>query len=276
MLGASGSGPVRLRTDAGEVTAGTVVLATGMPILDRGGFFTRMEPRRSYLVSFRGVLPPDGMFLSADQPSRSLRAAERDGEPLLLVGGEGHVTGRGAAESTHLDRLRDWTARHWPGALETHAWSAQDHGTAHGLPFAGPLLPGAEHLLVAGGYSKWGFTNGVAAAMALAGRLTGRQPGWADLLEPWQGRELAGAGETLRLNATVGVHLVGGWLRPLLGGPDAGTEPRHDVSRVCTHLGGAVRWNDAERSWDCPLHGSRFAEDGSVLDAPATCGLRRV
>lgn len=276
VLGASGSGPVRLRTDAGEVTAGTVVLATGMPILDRGGFFTRMEPRRSYLVSFRGVLPPDGMFLSADQPSRSLRAAERDGEPLLLVGGEGHVTGRGAAESTHLDRLRDWTARHWPGALETHAWSAQDHGTAHELPFAGPLLPGAEHLLVAGGYSKWGFTNGVAAAMALAGRLTGRQPGWADLLEPWQGRELAGAGEALRLNATVGVHLVGGWLRPLLGGPDAGAEPRHDVSRVCTHLGGAVRWNDAERSWDCPLHGSRFAEDGSVLDAPATCGLRRV
>src|SRR5690606_5993003 len=139
VLGASGSGPVRLRTDAGEVTAGTVVLATGMPILDRGGFFTRMEPRRPYLVSFRGVLPPDspavarggffprsrpprsylvscrgvlppdGMFLSAAQPSRSLRAAERDGEPLLLVGGEGHVTGRGAAESTHLDRLRDWT-----------------------------------------------------------------------------------------------------------------------------------------------------------------------
>jgi len=291
-------GPVRVVTERGTLTADTVLLATNMPILDRGGFFARMSPARSYGLAFRTPSPAvDGMYLSADRPSRSLRDAPDDDGTLLLVGGEGHTTGRGGATSVRLDTLRDWTLEHFPTAEETHAWSAQDYVPAHALPYAGPVLPGAEQVLVAGGYSKWGMTNGVAAALALTGRILDGQMQWAEVFHPWHSHELRGLPQGALVNAEVGVEMARGWLRPLrhlgtgptptegdgvvsydrLGTPTAeaaadGKDRR--LSAVCTHLGGIVRWNDAERSWDCPLHGSRFDVDGEVLEGPATCGLR--
>ena len=295
-----GRAPQRVVTDAGDAGARTVVLATNMPVLDRGGFFARAKPARSYGLAFRTATQAvDGMYLSADPPTRSLRdapAPDGDGS-VLLVGGDGHKTGAATSELSHLDGLREWTHGYYPDAVETHAWSAQDYVPHHALPFVGPILPGTDGVLVAGGYSKWGMTNGVAAALALAGRILGGHQEWASAFDPWSTREIAGLPESARLNAAVAVELTTGWLRPLrglgsgspvegagevrldrLGLPTAvcrvdGIE--HAVSAVCSHLGGIVRWNDAERSWDCPLHGSRFGPDGQVLEGPATCGLRR-
>jgi glycine/D-amino acid oxidase-like deaminating enzyme len=298
--GVSGSDPVRVRTARGEVEAGTVVVATNMPILDRGAFFARMSPGRSYGLAYRTAEQAvDGMYLSADAPSRSLRDAPADDGHLLLVGGNGHTTGRTASERARIEELRHWTAEHWPDAEETHAWSAQDYLPQHSLPFAGPVLPGADDVLVAGGYSKWGMTNGVAAALALSSQILGGHTEWADVMRTWAPRELRGLGSGAVMNAEVGLEMTAGWLRPLAG-PGMGAAPgegdadvRYDqlgrpptassrvdgverrVSAVCTHLGGIVRWNDAERSWDCPLHGSRFGPDGDVLEGPATCGLRQ-
>ncbi len=275
-----GSRPSRVETSAGDLLADVVILATGMPILDRGAFFARMEPRRSYTLAFRTPMDEwTGMYLSADQPSRSLRDLPDGQQRLLLVGGAGHVTGRTRSERHHLDRLRAWTRAWWPQAEETHAWSAQDHTTAHQLPFAGPLLPGADHLLVAGGFAKWGMTNGVASALALSAHISGRRASWADALTPWHTSEIRGVTELVRANARIGLELAKGWIRPVDVADESGNRIPDDetrrLSRVCSHLGGRVRWNDAERSWDCPLHGSRFDEDGAVLEAPATCGLRR-
>ncbi len=295
----TGSDPATVVTDIGSAVAGTVVLATNTPILDRGGFFARVSPARSYGLAFRTPEPAvDAMFLSAEQPTRSLRDAPDPDGSLLLVGGNGHTTGRGGSETARIEELRAWTHGHFPRAEETHAWSAQDYVPHHALPYAGPLLPGSDHLLVAGGYSKWGMTNGVAAALALSGRILGGHLEWADVFRPWHSRELRGLVDGARVNAGVGVEMAAGWLRPALrpgvgpaigegdgwvrydrpGAPTAvartnGVERR--VSGVCTHLGGVVRWNDAERSWDCPLHGSRFDADGEVLEGPATCGLSR-
>jgi glycine/D-amino acid oxidase-like deaminating enzyme len=283
-----GRNPVRVVTERGELTADTVLLATNMPILDRGGFFARMSPARSYGMAFRTPSTAvDAMYLSADQPSRSLRDAPDSDGSLLLIGGEGHTTGRVGSTSARLDALRDWTLENFPKAEEQHAWSAQDYVPAHALPFAGPVLPGAEHVLVAGGYSKWGMTNGVAAALAVTGRVLDGHMEWAEVFHPWRSRELRGIPKGALVNAEVGVEMARGWLRPLLGASDvrydhlgapsaeAGDDGAdHRLTAVCTHLGGIVRWNDAERSWDCPLHGSRFDVDGDVLEGPATCGLR--
>jgi glycine/D-amino acid oxidase-like deaminating enzyme/nitrite reductase/ring-hydroxylating ferredoxin subunit len=295
----TGRHPATVVTDVGSVEAATVVLATNTPILDRGGFFARVSPARSYGMAFRTPEPMvDGMYLSADKPTRSLRDAPDSEGSLLLVGGNGHTTGRGGSEEDRLDDLRAWTAAYFPKAEETHAWSAQDYVPHHALPYAGPLLPGTEDLLVAGGYSKWGMTNGVAAALALSGRLLGGHMAWAEAFEPWRSHELPGLLDSAGMNASVGLEMAAGWVRPVLrpgvgaaaaegegsvrfdhvGSPSAvarsdGAE--HRVSAVCTHLGGVVRWNDAEHSWDCPLHGSRFDVDGEVLDGPATCGLAR-
>jgi glycine/D-amino acid oxidase-like deaminating enzyme len=265
VLKVQGDSPVRVTTTEREVRADRLVVATNMPIMDRGGFFARMTPSRSYGLAYRTDAPDVGaMYLSADQPSRSLRdARDQQGHRLLLVGGSGHTTGRSTPTSAHLEDLRTWTAEHFPDTEETHAWSAQDYVPHHGLPFAGPLVPGSDRLLMAGGYAKWGMTNAVAAALALSARILGGRVEWADVLETWRPHELRGLPSSAWMNAEVGFEMVRGWLPP---------PPR---SKVCTHLGGVVTWNDAERSWDCPLHGSRFDDDGAVLEGPAVCGLRR-
>jgi glycine/D-amino acid oxidase-like deaminating enzyme/nitrite reductase/ring-hydroxylating ferredoxin subunit len=302
--GATGRQPIRVRTTAGDVRASTLVLATNMPTLDRGGFFARMTPARSYGLSFRVDRPPvDGIYLSADVPSRSLRDAPSGDGPLLLVGGNGHTTGRSGSTALRLEELRRWTAELWPDAVETSAWSAQDYVPHQELPFAGPILPGRPDLQVAGGYAKWGMTNGVAAARVISSEILGGQVSWRDAFGTGVHLAARGIGKTAGANATVGAEMATGWLRPLrhIGvGPGPGPGPAEGAGRVeldrvgrpptatsrvdgverrisgvCTHLGGVVRWNDAERSWDCPLHGSRYDADGELLEGPATCGLRQ-
>jgi glycine/D-amino acid oxidase-like deaminating enzyme/nitrite reductase/ring-hydroxylating ferredoxin subunit len=268
----SGSDPLRLTTSAGSVEADHVVIATNMPILDRGGFFARMKPSRSYGLAFRIDVPAvDAMYLSADQPSRSLRDAPAKEGHLLLVGGNGHKVGARLSTVRRLEELRDWTLEHWPDAVETHAWSAQDYLPHHGLPFAGPVLPGTDRILVAGGYSKWGMTNAVAAALAVTGELLGGHMEWAEAFRTWSRHEVTGLPTAALVNGAVGLELTRGWVEAV-----AARSVREDgVTRICTHLGGIVRWNDAERSWDCPLHGSRFDDSGEVIEGPAVCGLRK-
>lgn len=301
VTGVGVTAPYRLQIDGADgatdvdVTADRVVLATNLPILDRGAFFARASPARSYALAFRTPsVAVDGMYLSADQPSRSLRDSPSPQGPLLLVGGNGHRTGARVSETSRIDELREWTHEHFPGAEETHAWSAQDQVPHRELPYAGPVLPGNSGIVAAGGFAKWGMTNGVAAALALSGEITGAPPRWGSVYRSWTPRELRSAHKVAAANLKVGLELAEGWLRPLVGAGRS-TDPdgyvtrdgarlvatsrvdgaTETVSAVCTHLGGVVRWNDAERSWDCPLHGSRFAPDGSVLEAPATCGLRK-
>ncbi|WP_121254700.1 FAD-dependent oxidoreductase [Nocardioides ferulae] len=295
-----GHEPTRVITEHGAATAENLIVATNLPILDRGGFFARAKPARSYGLAYRTpVQAVDGMYLSADAPSRSLRDAPADdGGHLLLVGGNGHKVGAPISEQSRIDDLRAWTAEHYPQAVETHAWSAQDYVPHHGLPYVGPLLPGRDDILVAGGYSKWGMTNGVAAALALSGQLLGGHMTWARAFRSWTPRELTGLPQSAYLNAEVGLELTWGYLRPLRHAGAQGAAPgegdgfvRYDgpgrptavsrvdgverrVSAVCTHLGGVLRWNDAEASWDCPLHGSRFGPDGRVLEGVATCPLK--
>ena len=268
-----GSDPVHLTTEAGTVEADRVVVATNMPMLDRGAFFARMKPQRSYILAFRTPTPAvDAMYLSVDQPSRSLRDAPDDTGSLLLVGGNGHKVGADVDTSARVEELRNWTLEHWPGAEQTHAWSAQDYEPHHELPFAGPIVPGGHDILVAGGYSKWGMTNAVAAALVLSAQLLDGSISWADAFRTWSRHEVTGLGTAALLNGEVGLEMARGWL----GAAGTGSLSQNGVRRVCTHLGGIVRWNEAERSWDCPLHGSRFDQDGPVLEGPAVCGLRRV
>jgi glycine/D-amino acid oxidase-like deaminating enzyme len=267
VLKVRGSDPVRVTTEDGQVEAGRVVVATNMPMLDRGGFFARMEPSRSYSVVFRTEQPVvDAMYLSADEPSRSLRDAPSESGHLLLVGGNGHTTGRGGSTRQRLETLRTWTHEHWPDAVETHAWSAQDYVPHHSLPFAGPILPNSEEILIGGGYSKWGMTNAVAVSLALSARiLGGTPPEWSEVLRTCAPTELRGLATAARLNGEVGLEMARGWVGALA----TGSVREKGLTRVCTHLGGVVRWNEAERSWDCPLHGSRFDETGPVLEGPA-------
>lgn len=261
-----------------ELSAEHVVLATGVPVLDRGLYFAKVEPQRSYALAFADVAAPEGMYLSGGSDSRSVRDAPRSDGTALLVGGSGHVVGRTDSELAHLDRLREWTASYFPGARETHHWSAQDYASHDGVPYVGSLPRGGGRIHLATGYEKWGMTNAVAAARMLSGSILGQQPSWA---EPLNHRVTGprGAAEVAKINAGVALALAGGVARAALSHAptrrsDATPRPC-EVVGVCTHLGGVLRWNDAEESWDCPLHGSRFSPTGEVLEGPATRPLRR-
>jgi glycine/D-amino acid oxidase-like deaminating enzyme/nitrite reductase/ring-hydroxylating ferredoxin subunit len=287
-------------TDRGTVTADQVVLASGVPFLDRGLYFTKVTPQRSYVVAFRvpGTVPR-GMYLSADAPTRSLRTAIHDDQELLLVGGNGHEAGHFPKPPSDLvDDLANWTKNRFPGAEVTHIWSAQDYQSHNQVPFVGKLPRGGGHVQLATGYGKWGMTNAAMAALMIVNNTFGDKPEWARTLGTRITKPpsvLAG----LRFNAGVGFTAVQGWLaaglrptaraqiKPAEGEGKVGLQDGRPtatstvngntcaVSAVCTHLGGIVRWNDLEQSWDCPLHGSRFAADGRVLEGPATTNLER-
>jgi glycine/D-amino acid oxidase-like deaminating enzyme/nitrite reductase/ring-hydroxylating ferredoxin subunit len=278
--------------DGRTLTADNVVLATGIPILDRAMTFAKVEPKRSYLIAYTGPQVPLGMYLSLGSSSRSLRDVPTDdGRSVFLVGGSGHTVGRTGSEELHLQELRDWTSENFPGAVETHAWSAQDYSPYDGLPMMGKLPLGLGRIYYGTGYDKWGMTNAVAASLTIATQiLGGREPDWAKALDHRIPKPRAGLHVT-DLNAKVGVRMATGHLRAAVGqAPDSVPEGEGAVGRdpvvpaatstvdgrtckvqaICTHLGGALKWNDAEKSWDCPLHGSRFAPDGEVLEGPAT------
>ncbi|MFI7481339.1 FAD-dependent oxidoreductase [Kocuria sp. M1R5S2] len=300
LTGAGVRSPITVQTSEGTVRADRLVLATGIPVLDRGGYFAKLSPNRSYALTYR--VPgapsslPQGMYLSADSPARTMRTVPVGEEELLLVGGNDHVVGRTPSTQAAVDDLEAWTRRWFPEAERTHAWAAQDYRSVNLVPFIGTLPRGGGHIYLATGYNKWGMSNAVAASLALSAEILGGTVPWAEKL----GRKATTPADllaALRVNAGVGFNAPKDWLRTELnelpaeapaegqgvvgrewGRPVAvstvdGTTCR--VSGVCTHLGGVLRWNDVERSWDCPLHGSRFDADGTRLEGPAVRDLAR-
>ncbi len=281
-----------VKTPGGRVTADQVVVATHYPFLDRSLAFARVHPERSYAILCRiAGTPPDGMFISAGSPTRSVRGVPLDGDDLLLVGGDGHRTGTGGDTEKRYERLEAFAREHWDVRAVEYGWSAQDNTTLDGVPYVGPLTPRNDRLLMATGFAKWGMTGGTAAAMILSDRLLGRENAWAALFDPSRLTLRASASRFVTENAHAGLRFA--YDRLTTPGrksiedlaPGEGDIVRHRdekvaayrddrgavtaVSPTCTHLGCQVGFNTAERSWDCPCHGSRFASDGTVLQGPA-------
>lgn len=287
---------VVVQTTGGDIQASRLVLATGGAVLDRGALFTRLSPSRSFAAAYElppGATAPRGMFLSVDEPSRSIRRDEVEGVPVLTVGGGGYVTGREPHPAARLAELDEWALAHWPGARRRTWWAAQDYRSVTRVPVASALPGTGERVYAATGYDKWGMTNAVASALRIAGALRGRREDWAAALDEHHAG-LWDLGETVQVNAAVGGHLVADWVRqsvaPARRVPGEGegriirsgmspiAESTVDgvtrrVSGVCTHLGGILTWNDAECTWDCPLHASRFSPAGDVLEGPAVSPL---
>ena len=289
------SSPARVVTANGDLTAERVIIATGAPILDRGLYFAKVSAHRSYAQAFDvpdGTLP-NGMFIGVEQPVRSIREASG----LLLTGGNGHPVGREPSPLARADELTAWTQEHWPGATKVASWSAQDYSPAHHVPFVGWMPRGRGKIFLATGYDKWGMTNAVAAALTLAADILGDPSPWQKVLH----RRVTTAqtfARGLGENAAVGWWYLKGYAAaysravpdeaPAEGTAAVGRQGIRPVavstidgvtcslSAVCSHLGAAVTWNDAEKSWDCPAHGSRFASDGTLLEGPATRNLRRL
>jgi glycine/D-amino acid oxidase-like deaminating enzyme/nitrite reductase/ring-hydroxylating ferredoxin subunit len=287
-----------VKTPGGRITADRVVVASHYPFLDRSLAFARVHPERSYALVCRiAGTPPEGMFISGDSPTRSVRAVALDGEELLLVGGEGHRTGSGGDTRERYATLERFAREHWDVQSVDYRWSAQDNTTIDSVPYVGPLTPRSDRVLMATGFAKWGMTGGTAAAMILADRLLRRESPWSALFDPNRVKPRAAAARFIEENAQVALHFLGDRVRNRGDRPIEDLAPgegdivrlagekvagyRDDdgtlvaVSPICSHLGCQVNWNTAERSWDCPCHGSRFAPGGDVLQGPAVHRLER-
>jgi glycine/D-amino acid oxidase-like deaminating enzyme/nitrite reductase/ring-hydroxylating ferredoxin subunit len=274
----------RVSTAAGAtVTAEHVVVATHLPFLDRGLYFARCHPERSYVVAGRTDHAPAGMYLSTEQPAHSIRA---HGD-WLLIGGESHKTGQADASERYA-RLEAW-ARERFGIEPELRWATQDQMPVDGVPYVGRHDPLSQDVWVATGFRKWGLAMGTAAAELLAALIGGRDHSWAELFDPQRLRPRASAASFMKENANVALRFFGDRLvkrgsvdeigpgEGRIVGEGLGQRAAyrdddgtlHELSARCTHLGCIVNWNSAERTWDCPCHGSRFAATGEVIEGPA-------
>lgn len=289
---------VTVKTEHGDVRADNVVIATLLPFLDRGGFFAKARPKRAYGVAavLRGGFLT-GMHMTAGSPTRSTRPWS-DGERRgIIVVGEDHETGSGEASPARYGELESWARSHFDVESFEYRWSAQDFMPADGIPYVG-RSPRSARTYVATGFQKWGLTNGTVAAQILSELLAGRDHPWLSTFDATRIGDPSTFKDLAKDNLKVGAHFVGDRIGRLRAGslddlaPGEGGTVKVDgktvgayrapdgtvqaVSLDCTHLGCTVKWNSAEKSWDCPCHGSRFDCDGSVLDGPAVRPLSQV
>ncbi|WP_030663291.1 FAD-dependent oxidoreductase [Streptomyces cellulosae] len=284
--------PCRLTTDTGAtVTARDVVVATHYPVFDRALLFTRLHPRRELVVAgtVSADRDPEGMYITPDEGTRSVRTAPHGEDRLLVVTGE-HFTPGTADTRARFQHLADWAAEHFPDVTLTHAWATQDNDPTDTVPLVGPLHPGAHHTYVATGFGGWGMSGGMMAGRLLTALITGEKCAWSELYDPRRLRStMREAPSFLKTQAEVARHFVGDRLRPSPPveslPPGEGSVVRteggrlavyrdeagnlHALSARCTHLGCLVAFNAAERAWECPCHGSRFDTDGKVIQGPA-------
>lgn len=287
--------PCRLRTESGAtVAARDVVVATHYPVFDRALLFTRLSPRRELVVAapIDAGADPHGMYITEGDGKRSVRTAPLpDGRRLLIVTGEDFTPGTGGV-AERFRVLDAWMREHFPVAETAYRWAAQDNDPSDRVALVGPLHPAARHAFVATGFGGWGMTGGAMAGRLLSELIAGRTPEWAGLYDPrrlWS--VLKEAPTLLKQQAEVAQHFIGDRLRTTHADDLSGIAPgtgaivriggrrcavyrdedgaAHAVSARCTHLGCLVAFNDAERTWDCPCHGSRFAVDGAVVHGPA-------
>jgi glycine/D-amino acid oxidase-like deaminating enzyme/nitrite reductase/ring-hydroxylating ferredoxin subunit len=289
----AGSGTVT--TDRGTISAGVIVVASHVPFVDTGLYTARMRASRSYAVSFRHRgASLRGMYISVDEPIRSLRAT---GDGHIIIAGEAHPVGEEEDTALRYRALESWAEERFEAPEVDYRWSAQDYRSVDGLPFVGPL-GSSGRAFMATGFAKWGMANGSIGAAIMVDLAMGRQNRWAGVFDSKRLALKQAAPDLLKANARVVKSLV---TERVLGGelpdvsklaPGTGAVVSvdgdkvaafrddegsiHTVSPICTHLGCQVEFNNAERSWDCPCHGSRFDVDGKVMHGPAVADLESV
>jgi len=280
------------------IEADQVILATHFPVRDRLGLFARLFPKQSYVLAVRTAgEPPEGMYYRVDDPYFSVRSASLDGQQLTLIGGQNHKTGQGGDTADRYRALAAEAREHFEIEEIVYRWSTQDYASVDGIPYVGRGGPLLDDLYIATGFGGWGMSNGVAAGLQVADMVRGRETPWQPAFDPRRVTVTQSAEKLITESANEGGQFIRGWMKHARADPTElqpdeaavyGRERKpvaayrdpdgelHTRSAVCPHLGCFVEFNPAERSWDCPCHGSRFRADGSVFDGPAIEGLSTV
>ncbi len=235
--------PHGITTGSGKITAKKIIVATHFPFINKhGSYFLKLYQHRSYVTAYRNCAGLDGMYIDEQEGGLSFR----NYGDFLLIGGGGHRTGK---KGEAWQKIQRFAQRYYPQAKAEYSWAAQDCKSLDGIPYIGRYSARTPDLYVATGFNKWGMTSAMAAALLLRDFVLGKENPYATVFSPQRSM-----------------------LRPqlLINGIEACVNLLTPLPRRCPHMGCALKWNPAEHSWDCPCHGSRFTEDGVLIDNPAT------
>lgn len=286
-----------VEASGGRVTADAVFQASDVPIDGFTTLFIKDASYRTYAIAYEAKTQhPDGLFWDTADPYHYTRWQDTDEGTFMIVGGEDHKVGQKTETEICFDKLNDYTAQRFGAQTERYRWSGQVIESADGLPFIGK----SGTIFVSTGYAGQGMTFGTLSGMIVADRITGVASQWADLFDVTRmhargamkdlvtenldfprriivdriARRNVETKDLFDVKATEG-KIVSVEGRKLAVHRDAAGK-LHAVSSVCTHMKCDVAWNQAEKSWDCPCHGSRFGVDGGVIHGPAHKALQKV
>jgi len=289
--------PTRIRTNSGSVTAKHVVMATHLPLGKVGGYYARAFPNAEPVIAAKISRPPRGMYVNVENPSYSLRTHTNiKGEVYAIVAGSTFKPGDTVEERKNFQDIELWLNQHFEAQATEYHWVNEDYTSMDNAPFVGWSSSLGEDYLIATGFAGWGISNGTAAAIMIADLASGTENPWLKLFDAKRIKPITGGPKLLKETAGVAANLIGGYLskkppsaEELSPGEAAilkidghniaayrdQSGKLHTLSAVCSHLGCLVGWNEADRTWDCPCHGSRFSLDGGVIHGPAVAPLEK-
>lgn len=290
---------VHIETDQGTYTASRFVYATHIPA-GINLLHLRCTPYRSYAVAavLENNAAIDGLVYDLDDPFHYYRTQKINDDNYLIVGGCDHKTGQEPNAMRLFRDLQSHVVKHFRVASFTHQWSSQYYEPADGLPYIGTMPGHSDKVLVATGFSGNGITYSQVATHVLHDQILGLEVPYQNIFSPRRIKPVASFNNMVNHNADVVKEFVSKWftsqqaiewndLAPgearvvtfrehnLAVFKDEGGE-LHAVDPACTHMKCVVSWNNAERSWDCPCHGTRFSYNGHVLNGPATLPLETI
>ncbi|MGN0688908.1 MAG: FAD-dependent oxidoreductase, partial [Oscillospiraceae bacterium] len=232
----------------GKIRARRVIVTTHFPFINKhGSYYLKLYQHRSYVIALANAQDVNGMYVDESKKGLSFR----NHNDLLLLGGGAHRTGK---KGGAWKELCEFAARKYPDAVIKYSWATQDCMSLDDIPYVGQYSKNTPDMFTASGFNKWGMTGSMLSAMLLSDMVLGTENDYASVFSP--SRSI---------------------LKPQLfvNGFEATTNLLTPSKKRCPHLGCALKWNANEHSWDCACHGSRFSEDGKVLDNPSNGDLKK-
>ena len=293
-----------IRSGRNKVIAKNVVISTHYPIKNFPGiYFSKMYQDKTYAIAVdigeeenENII--DGMYIQSCEPVISFRTAKYNGKNLLIVAGSGHKTGQTNVKiEDNFINLENYVKKYYPKAKVMFKWSTEDCVTLDKIPYIGKFSNFLPNIYVATGFKKWGMSTAHVAAKIISDLILKKESKYANIytatrLKPIRnikefGNILKESTNSLFLNKIKPAYAIyddiklgeGGVVD--INGKKVGIYKRDDgkvfaVKPYCGHLGCLVSWNNLEKTWDCPCHGSRYDYMGNIITEPTVNNLCRI
>ena len=284
-----------ISTEKNTIECNKVIICTHYPIKNFPGmYFVKMYQDKSYVIAVEiGNINKDlisGMYIKSDNPAISFRTAKYKDQRLLIVAGNGHKTGKpnGKIESSYQN-LENYIKKYYPEAKVLFKWSTEDCISLDKIPYIGEFSKLLPNIYVETGFKKWGMSTSHVAAKIICDKIMGNKNDYADIynstrLMPIKNRNELGniikeSTKSLIVNKIKPTKVTIDNIKPGDGeiveidGKKVGIYKKEDgkifkVKPVCKHLGCMLTWNNLEKTWDCPCHGSRYDYMGNIITEP--------